>query len=218
MKKTYAILTLILLILFVGFTIAVKNINVQAIGPQESSVGFASLNGSVFNLLGTNELCDKLSDICILSAILIAGIFALTGLSQLIKRKSFLKVDFNLYALAAFYISIMIIYALFIFLIINYRPVLDDGLLESSYPSSHVLVTVAIYMTALLQIRERIKNQKLNIILQIGCVVISISVVILKLLSGVHWFTDIIGSVLLASTLISLYRLLYEIIVPLQKK
>lgn len=218
MKKTYAAVSIILLIVFIGFTVSVKFIDVQPIGPNGSEVGFATLNSAVKKLIGTNEIADSVSDICITIAIGVAGFFALTGLIQLLKRKSFLKVDFYLYALAAFYIAVAIIYFFFMFFAINYRPLLDNNELEASYPSSHVLVTVGILMTALLQVRERIKNKTLKAVLQCGCVVISVLVVIVKLLAGVHWFTDIIGGILCAAMLISAYRLLNEYIREYQNK
>lgn len=218
MKKTYAIITVILFVLFTAFTLAVKFIDVQPIGPDGSKVGFASLNEAVLKTTGTNETADTFSDLCIGLAIAVAALFAFTGLLQLIKRKSFLKVDFDLYALASFYIITATIYVIFLFLAVNFRPVFDDGVLESSYPSSHVFCSVGIFMTAMLQVRERIKNKTLSTILQIGCIVMSVAVVISKLLAGVHWFTDIIGGILGAAMLIADYRLMNEYAKTLQNK
>ena len=89
---------------------------------------------------------------------------------------------------------------------INYRPVLIDGYLEISYPSSTAMLVMCVMPTAIMQFGIRIKNNVLK-----GCVTSAITAFIIfmvigRLVSGVHWFTDIIGGALLSAGLVLMYR------------
>ena len=89
---------------------------------------------------------------------------------------------------------------------INYRPVLINGIREASYPSSTTLLVLGVMPTLQFQIRRRCKNP----ILRTGTAVLAASfavcMVVGRLVSGVHWGTDIIGSVWLSTGLFFLYR------------
>ena len=86
MKKYYS--TIFWGLCFIVFTILVKTVDVQPLGAEASLIGFAGLNTAIFNLLGTNAFCYKLTQAFGLLAILVAGTFAVIGALQLIKRKS----------------------------------------------------------------------------------------------------------------------------------
>ena len=75
-----------LLIAFVWWTVLVRFVDVRAIGPQESSVGFATLNGYVHNLTGVNMSLYVITDWLGLVPIGVAFGFAVLGLAQWIKR------------------------------------------------------------------------------------------------------------------------------------
>ena len=132
--------------------------------------------------------------------------FALLGLVQWIKRKNLLKVDYNILILGGFYIVVMAVYVLFEMLIVNYRPVVIDGILEASYPSSTTMLVMCVMPTAIMQFNARIKN---NVLKRYVTFVISTFIafmVIGRLISGVHWVTDIIGGALLSTGLVLMYR------------
>lgn len=193
---------------FIVFTILVKVIDVQAAGAEGTLIGFAGLNTSVFTILGTNGFCYTLTQIFGLLAIGVAGVFAITGLTQLIKRKSLMKVDREILMAGIIYAAVIILYVLFETLAINYRPlVLEDGL-EASYPSTHTMLILTILGTAIPLAGKYIKNQKTALATRFICIVIMWLTVICRLLSGVHWFTDIIGGILISLCLISLYNAL----------
>ena len=193
---------------FIIFTILIKVIDVQPAGAEASLIGFASLNTAIFNMLGTNELCYKLTQCFGIIAIFTAGIFAVLGLIQLIQRKNLLKVDREILMAGIIYAIVIILYVLFEKLAINYRPlVLDEGL-EASYPSTHTMLILTILGTAIPLAGKYIKNSKLSLSTKILCIAIMWLTVVLRLLSGVHWFTDILGGVLISLTLISLYKAL----------
>ena len=193
-------------ILFIIFTILTITVDVQPLGAQNTSIGFASLNTAVFELLGTNSFCYKLTQLLGLFAIAVAACFAVLGCIQLIKRKSLLKVDRNLLALGGVYILLILIYFLFEKLAINYRPIVLDEGLEASYPSTHTMLILTILGTAVKLLGDYIQNPKLLLTARIILLVFMALTVICRLLSGVHWLTDITGGILVSLFLITLYK------------
>ncbi len=191
---------------FIIFTILVKVIDVEPAGAQGSLIGFASLNLSVNQLLGTNHFCYLITQLFGLLAIFLAAVFAVMGFVQLIKRKSLLKVDHEILMVGIVYAIVIILYVLFEKLAINYRPVvLEDGL-EASYPSTHTMLILTILGTVLPLAGRYISNPKIALLAKLLCIVIMWLTVVCRLLSGVHWFTDIIGGVLISLCLISLFK------------
>ena len=148
--------------MFILWTVLVKFVDVQAIGPKKSSVGFATLNGFIHNLTGANMTLYNITDWLGLVPIAFIFGFGLLGLLQLIKRKSLLKVDSNILILGVFYIVVMSAYIFFEFFVINHRSVLIQGILEVSYPSSTTLLVLCVMPTAAMQLNDRVKNIKLR--------------------------------------------------------
>ena len=195
-----------MLIGFVLWTIAIQFVDVQAIGPQASSVGFARLNRFVHNLTGVHMCLYIITDWLGLIPLFTAIGFALLGLVQWITRKGLLKVDYSILVLGGFYIVVMEVYILFEECVVNYRPVLIDGVLEASYPSSTTMLVMCVMPTALMQLRNRIKNAaRKGAVISVTTAFIAF-MVIARLLSGVHWVTDIIGGALLSTGLVLMYR------------
>ena len=201
-----------MLVAFLLCTVAIQFVDVQAIGPQESSVGFATINQLVHNLTGVHMTLYTITDWLGLVPLVFVMGFALLGLIQWIKRKNILKVDYNILILGGFYIVVMAVYVLFEMLVVNYRPVLIEGYLEASYPSSTTMLVMCVMPTAIMQLNSRIRNQGLR--KGIDCLIIAFTVfmVVGRLISGVHWFTDIVGGILLGITLIQLYASVLRLI------
>lgn len=203
-RKLY--LSLFLLGSFVLWTLLVRFVDVRAIGPEGSLVGFAALNGWFHSLTGVHMTLYTVTDwLGLVPLAFILG-FGLLGLVQWIRRKQFFKVDRSILVLGLYYIVVMAAYILFEYLVINYRPVLISGILESSYPSSTTLLVLTVMPTAMLQLKERIQNRAFR-----NCVLVLIAaftafMVIGRLLSGVHWLTDILGGILLSAGLLGLYK------------
>ena len=143
---------------FIFWTVLVKSVSLAPIGPKGSVVGFSSINSAFHKFTGVHFGLYDLTDWLGLIPVCFMLSFALLGLFQLIKRKSFFKVDFDILALGIFYIVMASVYLFFEFFPINYRPVLINGILEASYPSSTTLLVSCVMPTAAIQLKNRIKN------------------------------------------------------------
>ncbi|MBR4179571.1 MAG: phosphatase PAP2 family protein [Treponema sp.] len=195
-------------LLFVFFTLMTRVIDVQVVGPQDAWVGFARMNVAVHEFFGMNLFWYKLTQIFGIAAIAVAGVFAVTGAVQLIKRKSLLKVDREVLMLGIVYIIVIVLYALFEKIAINYRPVILDAAegLEPSYPSTHTMLILTIFGTAVRACGYYIKNTKLLVGARVFALIVMALTIVGRLICGVHWLTDIIGGVLISISLICLYR------------
>ena len=207
--KNSLIVTVILFAVFVIYTICVKNVDVAAIGPEDSSVGFSSINGPIAGALEYNELFYDISKIIGLFSFITIGAIILTALYQVIKRKGILKADQDCYVMGVTYVATGILYVLFEKIIINYRPVILDEGLEASFPSSHTMLSVCVFITASIWVKDRIKNSQY---VSIMLCVFAAMMVVCRLISGVHWLTDIIGGVIAGAFLVSIYMTLMSVL------
>ena len=206
MKRKSFYIGLGLLVLFIIWTVALQFVDVGAIGPQGSIVGFASLNKMVHKITGVHMSLYTVTDWLGLVPICFIMGFGILGLCQWIKRKNLFKVDYSILALGGFYIVVMALYIFFEMVVVNYRPILINGILEASYPSSTTMLVMCVMPTAIMQFNERIKNNELKKYVNILICVFIAFMVIGRLVSGVHWFSDIIGGALLSAGLVLLYH------------
>ena len=191
---------------FFLWTIALCFIDVQAIGPRESTVGFAALNQFIHQLTGVHMTLYTITDwLGLVPAFLALG-FAIWGLVQWIRRKHICKVDANLLILGGFYLAVIAAYLFFETNVINYRPILINGYLEASYPSSTTMLVMCVMPTTVMQLNIRIKNPGLRHCAAFAIIGFIVFMVVGRLISGVHWFSDIIGGGLLSTGLVMLYR------------
>lgn len=191
---------------FLLWTVAVRCVDVKAIGPLGSMVGFATVNRFVHDLTGVHMPLYILTDWLSLIPLGFAIGFACLGMVQWIRRKHLLKVDRSILVLGGFYAVVIAVYALFETVVVNYRPVLIEGVLEASYPSSTTMFVVCVMQTAVLQLRFRMRNEVLKRIVTAAMTLFSALMVIGRLISGVHWITDIIAGLLLSGSLMRMYR------------
>lgn len=209
----------ILLLLFIGWTALVSLVDVRAIGPEQSAVGLATLNQFAFDRLGVHLWWDGLTDGCSLVAILVACGFALLGLMQLLRRKSLRKVDPNLLLLGGLYVAMAAVYLLFECIVINCRPILMDGQPEASYPSSHTMMVLCILASAMIAARSfPAAHKTLRIALNAFAVLVMTVTVAGRLISGVHWLTDIVGGLLISAALVTLYGAAVQSVAEKQEK
>ena len=205
MKKKQYITALALLIAFAVWTAAVSLVDVQPIGPEGSAVGFAALNGWFHQLTGVHMALYELTDLLSIVPLGMVAAFGLLGLVQWVRRKKLLAVDRSILALGGFYGAVLAAFVLFEVLEVNYRPVLIEGVLEASYPSSTTMLALCVLVTAMLQLRERMKSGALRSLVLAALAVFAAFLVVGRVISGVHWLSDIIGGVLLSAGLILAY-------------
>ena len=121
-------------------------------------------------------------------------------------RRSLLKVDYDIILLGIYYVIVIFGYLIFEMIPINYRPILIAGFLEASYPSSTTLLVLGVMPTLMEQVSRRSSNRTFKGIVNAFVICFSAFMVIGRLISGVHWVTDIVGSVLLSAGLFHIYK------------
>ena len=206
LKKKNIIISICLIMLSVIYTILVKYVDVAPIGPKASSVGFFTLNKFVFNFLGRSNIWYNITEVLGMISILIALFYALIGLYKLIKNKSILKIDKEIIILGIFYFVVLLVYLFFEKVIINYRPVLVKGILEASYPSSHTMLSICICLSAMIINNKLYKNMRISKIINTLSIIIMITTTIGRLLSGMHWVSDILGGIIISICLSYIFK------------
>ena len=150
---------LILIAVFVFWTILILTVDVQPVGVNGTVVGFATLNCSFHNMTGVNMTIYHITDWLGLVPLFCCMIYGAVGFVQLLQRKSLLKVDIDILLLGVYYVIVIFGYLIFEMIPINYRPILIDGRMEVSYPSSTTLLVSSVMPTVIFQIDRRIKNR-----------------------------------------------------------
>ena len=190
---------------FALWTVAICFVDVRTIGPLGSSVGFAEFNQFIHRLTGVHWCIYDLTDWLGLVPVFVCIGFGLMGVMQWIKRRSLRSVDRELLVLGGFYIVVILAYLVFEVVQINYRPVLINDCLETSYPSSTTLLVMCVMPTLVFQIKDRTANRVLKKAISLLIMGFTAAMVIGRLVSGVHWCTDIIGGALLSAGLVTMY-------------
>ena len=201
----FALLTLVLIAL-------VKFVDVAAIGPEATRIGLSHLNGFVHEKTGVNMLFYKVTEVLGILSILVAAAFAVTGGVQLIRRRSIAKVDKEIFALGGLYVAVVALYVLFEKVIINYRPIIMPGAEhpEASFPSSHTMLVIAIMGSTIIVLRKYVRGKGARAALQALCWIVMLATVAGRLLSGVHWLTDILGGIFISAALLSVFAAVIE--------
>ena len=210
MKRKNLIITILLLVSSIIFIVLLKRIDIKCDAVNNSCIGLATINQFIFDKIGVNMIWYTITDWLGIIPILMSVVYAIIGLKQLMKRKSIKKVDKEILCLGVFYILVILIYILFEKCIINYRPILMNGFLEASFPSSHTLITICLCGSSII-VNNRLFKKKFTKVLNVISLFIIIITIIGRLISGVHWFTDIIGGILISSFLLMLFYLILNL-------
>ena len=205
MKRKHFFTGVFLIAAFFLWTILLGIMDVQPIGPQGTMVGFAGLNQAVHVFTGVNMTLYTVTDWLGLVPLGFVFGFALLGLGQWIRRKHILRVDRSILTLGVFYLVVMALYVFFECYVVNYRPVLIEGKLEASYPSSTTILVLCVMPTVIMQLGTRIRSRIIRRWVSVAMMLFAAFMVIGRLLSGVHWFSDIVGGILLSAGLVMLY-------------
>jgi len=195
-----------LLIAFLLWTVLIQCVDVQAAGPEGTRVGFAAFNLWFHDLTGVHMTIYTITDWLGLVPIVVCLCFGAVGAVQVVRRRSLRRVDRDILLLGLYYILVIIAYLVFEMVPLNYRPILIDGALEASYPSSTTLLVLSVMPTLKLQIDRRSGKPLIRNVTGIFVIAFSAFMVIGRSTAGVHWATDIIGAIFLSAGLFLLYR------------
>ena len=196
---------IIFVLSFILWTVIIQNVNVMSIGESGTDVGLAALNSWFHDLTGVNMTIYYITDWFSLVPLFCCMIFGMIGFVQLIKRKSLFKVDSDIILLGVYYSIVILGYLFFETFPINYRPILIHGITEASYPSSTTLLVLSVMPTVIFQVKRRIKAALIRNTVTAFAVLFSLLMVIGRTIAGVHWLTDIIGSITLSTGLYLIY-------------
>lgn len=205
-KKSILFVGSLLIVLFIIWSVLVQIVDVQCIGVNGTSVGFASMNKWFHSLTGVHMDLYVITDWLGLVPLFACMVFGFVGLIQLIKRRSLFKVDYDILILGVYYVIVILAYIMFEMIPINYRPILINGVMEASYPSSTTLLVLSVMPTVLEQANRRVSETSVRMVINVFVVGFSLFMVVGRLISGVHWFSDIVGGVLLSLGLYYLYK------------
>ena len=204
--KKQLVIGIALLVMFALWTWLIQCVDVQPAGQKGTEIGFATFNCWFHRMTGVHMVIYTITDWLGLVPIFVCIAFGKVGFTQLKKRKSFLKVDRELVFLGIYYAVVIFCYLIFEMIPINYRPILMDGMLEASYPSSITLLVLSVMPTLIYQLNQRNINLLFRRCVSVMSIIFSIFMVIGRLVAGVHWFTDIVGAVILSAGLYCLYK------------
>lgn len=197
---------MIMIVVFAVWTALIQMVDVQPVGQKGTDVGFASLNCWFHKLTGVHMAIYTVTDWLGLVPIFICVLFGGIGLVQLVKRRNVFKVDLDIILLGIYYIIVILGYFIFEMIPINYRPILIEGFMEASYPSSTTLLVLSVMPTLSFQVNRRMNNTAVKNGINILVIMFSLFMVIGRTVAGVHWLTDIIGSVILSTGLFLIYK------------
>lgn len=172
-----------------------------------SEVGLSKLNNIVkYNY---NEGWQIFADIFLYLGIALAAILAIVGFVQLIKRKSLFKVDRYIVICGIFLILAIFLWVMFDkVIIVNYRPIYHYDL-EPSFPSTHTFLVIFIYLSAHNIACMLTDNKKIKYGTLVAAILISFLVSLSRVLSGMHYITDVLAGIFLG---LSLYFLCFGLI------
>lgn len=191
---------------FIIWTFLIQVIDVQPNGANGTNIGFAKINGWFHELTGVHMEIYHITDWLGLVPIFICFLFGGIGFAQLVKKRNIFKVDYDIILLGIYYILVIFGYLFFEMIPINYRPILIEEVLEASYPSSTTLLVLCVMPTLVEQVNRRAENNTMKKIIKAFVICFSAFMVLGRLISGVHWLTDIVGSVLLSIGLFCIYK------------
>ena len=196
----------IFIVAFIIWTLLIQKIDVRPLGANGTNIGFATINCWFHKLTGVHMTLYTITDWLGLIPIFICMIFGVMGLIQLIQRRSVLKVDYDIIFLGIYYMMVIFGYLIFEMIPINYRPILIEGFLEASYPSSTTLLVLGVMPTLIEQVNRRLENKIVKKAIKALVICFSAFMVFGRLISGVHWLTDIVGSIMLSVGLFCIYK------------
>ena len=202
-------------VLFLALIVLLCLVDRAPVGAGDTTLGLAKLNVMMYKAVGVGGSGGsgirmglyKMTECLGYFSILVLCVFALLGLVQLIRRRSLKKVDRQILAMGGLFVLTLILYVFFNKVVVNYRPMVLPGESgpEPSFPSSHTMLVMVILGSVCMVLGKYIRTPGLCALLRVVCVALILGMIAGRLLCGCHWFTDILGGVLLSCALLALY-------------
>lgn len=205
-EKKLMCVGILMIAAFALWTVCIQKVDVAPVGQNGTNIGFATLNCWFHSLTGVHMAIYTITDWLGLVPIGICMLFGVVGLAQLVRRRNICKVDLDLILLGIYYVIVIFGYAIFEMIPINYRPILINGIMEASYPSSTTLLVLSVMPTLSFQAQRRMKNHSIRNLIHLFSISFSLFMVIGRTVAGVHWLTDIVGSIILSMGLYLIYQ------------
>ena len=201
--------------------LALKVKDVEAIGPKNTEVGLAFLNEWFRNLFhygeeGYFKFWYVFTQILGYVSYAVCAFWSVLYWREVIKTKGWngVGVDKNLMATWWLYLLTMIICLVFSRVAINYRPLVMPGKtkLAVSFPSIHVILFIIAWGSTIFHVADIFsERKKLVIVLHSICTFFMVLGIIGRMISGVNWFTDILGGIGFGLTLLLIYSFFFDI-------
>lgn len=195
------------LILFICFTAEIKLIGVEAVGPENSSVGLAALNSFAARKTGVSPFWHELGNALGYTALVVVAVIACIGAYQLIKGRGIKAVDRKVLLFGAFCIVLLAVFLFFGSVHINYGPILVNGELRPSYPSFGMLLAICVFVSiALLSSDLPVFGAQKRPLTAAVCIIAAAGSLAGSMLSGFSWFTDVAGGAFLSASLLYFFE------------
>ena len=199
------------------FSILVFTVDVKPIGPIDSenphtnySVGFAAMNAGFRDAIKTSAFCYTAFFILFILATLAALIPVALFVWQMIQKKDLKKVNYSIFLLAAFYVTVYVVMMLFLLLPLERRPVVEmNGKVRTSFPSPALMAVLCVFVTFPTVVRTLLGKWQGQLYVQVACYALAVFSFFMSLFSGVHWLSDAMAAVLFAGTLVSAFYFVF---------
>lgn len=149
---------------------------------------------------------DLITNIILVAAIAILGLFICLSLYQWISRKSFKKIDpelrWAIIPIALMAITYFVFDRIFIW---NTRP---DGSGEPSFPSSHVMLVATTFFLTTIILPKYVKSQATRIVIYILMLILLVLVCVGRVLANKHWISDVEGALIFSLIFAAIYILI----------
>ncbi|MBQ3830409.1 MAG: phosphatase PAP2 family protein [Spirochaetales bacterium] len=202
-QRTCTVLGLAFLVIFLLFTYMVMKYDTAPVGFGGSVIGFSRFNTAFHELFPGDKGCYAASETLGYICLMLAGANAIIAIADFIRHRGIMNMHRRNIITMCYYAVVVAFYVLFEFVVINQRPTEA----EASYPSSHTMLALCVlYSEFVLLGFAAERNRSWASVFRIVCIVAMLSMIAFRLLSGVHWFTDICGGILLSLSLMMFYR------------
>ena len=149
---------------------------------------------------------DLITNIILVAACAVLGLFIILGIYQWITRKSFKKIDPELRWAIVPIVLMGITYLVFDHVLIwNTRP---DGSGEPSFPSSHVMLIATTFFLTTIILPKYVKQQSHRIFIDAMMLVLLILVCVGRVLANKHWTSDVEGALIFSLIFATIYYLI----------